>query len=135
MVNLYGAARLVGVPVGVAVALQGVAGVGGAGIVAWVWRSNAPRAVRSATLLAATMVALPLVLLYDQTVTLLAVVWLARAGAFPPWEKSLLALAFLLPIVGVPMSALGIPIAPLPALILVALCVRRRWAEAHPTPL
>ena len=128
MVNLYGAARLVGLTAPAAVAIQAVASVLAAAMLAWIWRAQASRAVRSAALLAATMVALPLVLIYDQMVMLPALIWLAREGrsvGFLPWEKTLLAAAFLLPMVGFPLVALGLPIAPLPALILLGLCARR----------
>jgi hypothetical protein len=75
------------------------------------------------------MIALPVVLLYDQLITLVALTWLAREGrgsGFLPWEKLALVGAFLLPMVGFPLSMmLELPVAPLPAVVLLALCVVR----------
>ena len=129
MVSLFGAARLAGLPVASALAVQGVAALFAAGVVAWVWRRSRSQAVRSATLLAGTMLAVPVVLLYDQMITLVALAWLARevrtAGALP-WERSVLAGAYLLPLLGFPLSLmLDMPVAPFPAVMLLALCVVR----------
>lgn len=125
MVNVFGAARLVGVPPAVAVGLQAVASVVAAGVAGWIWRVADHRAVRAAALLSATMVAVPLVLLYDQLLTFLAIVWLARAGGFAAWEKTMLAAAFLLPIVGFPLAALGVPVAPVAAMVVLGICFQK----------
>jgi hypothetical protein len=129
MVNLFGAARLVGVPPAVAMGLQAVASVVAAGVAGWIWRVADHRAVRAAALLSATMVAVPLVLLYDQLLTFLAIVWLARAGGFAPWEKTMLAAAFLLPIVGFPLAALGVPVAPVAAMVVLGICFQKVKAK------
>ncbi len=125
MVNVFGAARLAGLPPWIAIALQAVASVAAASAAGWVWRRSDSRAVRAAALLSATMVAAPLVLLYDQLLSLLAIVWLARSAMFGPWEKTLLAAAFLLPFVGFPLVTLGLPVAPLAALLILGICVRQ----------
>lgn len=129
MVSLFGAARLAGLPVASALAVQAVAALSVAGVVAWVWRRSRSQAVRSATLLAATTLAVPVILHYDQMITLVALAWLARevrtAGALP-WERLALAVAYLLPLLGFPLVLmLDVPLAPLPAVMLLALCVVR----------
>lgn len=129
MVSPFGAARLAGLPVALALAVQGAAGLSAAAAVAWVWRRSHSQAVRSATLLAATMLAAPVLLLYDQMITLVALAWLARevrmAGALP-WERLVLGGAYLLPLLGFPLSLLAnLPLAPMPAIMLLGLCVVR----------
>jgi alpha-1,2-mannosyltransferase len=131
MVSPFGAARLAGAPVDLALVLQGVMTLLAAIAVGWAWRCSDRQAVRSAALLAGTMVALPVILLYDQMITLVALAWLARevrvSGPLP-WEKLVLAAAYLLPLLGFPLSLLwSIPVAPLAAPMLLALCAVHTW--------
>ena len=129
MVSPFGAARLAGLPVNTALALQGVATAFAAVAVAWVWRRSPDQAIRSAALLAGTMIALPVLLLYDQMITLVALTWLARDArvvGVMPWEKLVLAAAYLIPVLGLPLSLIwSIPVAPLPAAMLLGLCIVR----------
>jgi cytochrome c oxidase subunit IV len=126
MVSTFGAARLVGLPVVAALALQGLATLAAAATVAWIWRRGASQAVRAAALLSGTMVAVPMALLYDQLVTLVALAWLvrkARSQGFLRWEKLVLVTAFTLAVASFPLGiTLGLPLAPLPAAMLLALC-------------
>ncbi len=129
MVSPFGAARLAGLPATPALAIQAAATIASIGVVFWVWRRARRPAVRAATLLASTMIALPVLLLYDQLITLMAIVWLAREGSatgFRRCEKLLLAAAFLLPLLTFPLAMLvRLPLAPLPAILLLALCMAR----------
>jgi hypothetical protein len=135
LISWFGAARLAGLPPGPALWLQCAASLAAAAIVGWTWWRGAPRAVRGAALLAGTMTALPVVLLYDQMITLVALTWLAREGrsrGFLPWEKATLAAAYLLAIVSFPLAMIfGLPLAPLPAALLLALCVVRTGLPAQ----
>jgi len=66
-----------------------------------VWRRAAPLSVRAAVLLAAIPVAIPIVMFYDLLITGVALAWLVAAGrvyGFPHWQRSGLALLFLLPL-------------------------------------
>jgi alpha-1,2-mannosyltransferase len=131
MVSPFGAARLAGAPIDVALVLQGVMTLAAAITVGWIWRCSHRQAVRSAALLAGTMVALPVILLYDQMTTLVALAWLAcevRLFGPLPWEKLVLAAAYLLPLIGFPFSLIwNLPLAPLPAAMLLALCAVHTW--------
>ncbi len=131
MVSPFGAARLAGAPVDLALVLQGAATLSAAIAVGWIWRCSHRQAVRSAALLAGTMVALPVVLVYDQMITLVALAWLAREVRLSgplPWEKLVLAAAYLLPLVGFPLSLIwSVPLAPLAAAMLLALCAVHTW--------
>ncbi len=84
-----------------AVGLQCAASVGVAAVVAWVWWQKAPLAVRAAILLAGIPVAVPVVMFYDLMIIGLAMAWLVAAGresGFPTWQRTGLALLFLLPL-------------------------------------
>ena len=78
---------------------------------------------RSGSVLGDILLSVPLVLLYDLMIAVVAMLWLVRTASragFQPWEKLLLAFCFLVPLayryVG---EGLGIPIA------LLALTVAR----------
>ncbi len=133
MITLFGAARLIGVPPQAAWALQAVAAVLMAGLVALVWRRNDQPNARSTTLLVATLLAVPLSLVYDQLLLLVAMAWLlrdVRQTGFLPWERLLLVaiwpLSLMTWIIG---SAWHIPLAPLTHLTVLALGLRRLYAS------
>ncbi len=125
----FGAARLLGWAPWTAYALQGVCAVLMAALIAAVWRGRASLAQRAAILLVATLVAIPLALIYDQLVALLAIGWLvreARETGFLAWEKLALLTVY-------PLSLLSVfagmarhwPLGPLVSIVVLALCVRR----------
>jgi alpha-1,2-mannosyltransferase len=130
----FGAARLLGWAPATAYALQGVCAVLMAVLVAVVWRGRASLAQRAAILLVATLLAIPLALIYDQLVALLAIGWLlreAREAGFLAWEKLVLLTVY-------PLSLLTVlagmaqhwPFGPLVSLVVLALCIRRIWRSA-----
>jgi alpha-1,2-mannosyltransferase len=93
LVSLFGAVRLVGGGTDLAMSIQAVALIGAAAAVGFVWYRRAAAAVRAATLIAATLVALPVILFYDLLPATLAIAWLmrdARARGYFPWEKTIL---------------------------------------------
>ena len=128
MVSPFGAARLAGLPAGAAFGVQGVASVLAAGVVAAAWRRSGSQAVRSAALLAGTALAVPVLLVYDQLICLVAMAWLVREGgeALLPWERPVLCAAFVVPLVAVPLGMMwGVPCGPVPAVLVLLLCARR----------
>ncbi len=131
----FGAARLMGWASATAYALQGVCAVLMAVLVALVWRGRASLPQRAAILLVATLLAIPLALIYDQMVALLAIGWLlreAREAGFLAWEKLALLTVY-------PLSLLSVfagltrhwPFGPLVSLVVLALCLRRVWPPAR----
>jgi alpha-1,2-mannosyltransferase len=69
--------------------------------VAVVWRRVRSLPIRAALLVAATPVAVPIVMFYDLMLVGVAMAWLMRAGrddGFPPWSKTALALLFVMPL-------------------------------------
>jgi alpha-1,2-mannosyltransferase len=139
IVTPFGAARLLGLEPAAAYVVQAFCSVAMVIVAAFVWRSAAGPSVRAATLLSATLLAVPLALLYDQMLLLMAIGWLARDGipeGFAPWEKTALLTVYLATLFGyVVGSTWGIPVGPLASLALVVLTCRRavRSAPARDT--
>ncbi len=137
MVTLFGGALLFGLGAKTAYALQTVAALGAAALLAFVWRNAPSQSTRAAILPIATLLAVPLALLYDQLLALVAMAWMlreARSSGFLPWEKLVLLLAYpsclLTWLVG---TAWHIPLGPAVSLSLLALCMRRIQCVAPKT--
>ena len=85
-----------------AYAVQGAVTIACACWVAFVWSRGLSLPIKAAALISATIVSVPVILFYDLMLGAVAMLWLVRAGrasGFLPWEKSLLALLFVLPAV------------------------------------
>ena len=66
--------------------------------VAIAWKRNVSLPARAAILIAATPIAVPIVMFYDLMLVGVAMAWLVRAGcesAFPPWHRTALVVLFL----------------------------------------
>ena len=130
IITPFGAARLIGALPDVANAVQAVATVAMAVLVGWIWhRNRGGHAVCSAVLLSATLLAVPLALVYDQLVLLVAMGWLLRAaaaGGFRPWEKLALASIYPLALLTWPVGiGFQLPLGPLGTAVILVLCARR----------
>jgi alpha-1,2-mannosyltransferase len=83
-------------------------------------------------LIAGALVAAPLLLDYDLMLAAVAAAWLVRDASqagFLPWEKTLLAAVFVLPLLCEPIAAtFGIPLGPLVGLALLGLALARARA-------
>jgi alpha-1,2-mannosyltransferase len=93
----FGGLMLLHVPLPVGYAVQAVVTAAAAAFVWHVWHRGDPLPVRAAVLLAATLVAVPVIFLYDLLLATVAVAWLLRADRNIPLsltEKSILALLF-----------------------------------------
>lgn len=128
-VTTFGAARLIGLPVAVAGAAQVATGIAAALIVARLWHARAGLPVCAAALIAGTLLAVPLALLYDLMLISVCIAWLVRAAGetgFLPWEKSLLAFLFVIAFVCFFVGLVAkVPLGPLAPAIVLALCLRR----------
>ncbi len=136
-VSVFGGARVTGLPPSAAYAIQAASALVVAGLVAWAWYRRCSIEVRAAMLIAGTFLAVPLALVYDLTIVAGAGLWLVRAGrrdGFLPYEKMLLVLAFLVPVMsrGAALQ-LYLPVGVLGALIPMALAVRRALRERRGT--
>jgi len=129
IVTPFGAARLLGFNPAASYLVQAFITGSMALLVAMIWRLAPNRGLRAATLLAATMLAVPLALLYDKLLLLLAIGWLVRdcrRDGFLPWEKTVLLVAWLASMgeyaVG---SAWHLPLGPLISFAVLLLTLRR----------
>lgn len=132
-VTLFGAIRLIGGSPHLAYAVQGLGSLAAVILVAIAWRLELSLAIRAAVLAAATLLAVPLALVYDFLLAGLAIAWLIRAGSekgFLPWEKITLAAAFLTPLLSRNVgSAWHVPLAPMAVIALMILIGRRMRTE------
>lgn len=124
-VTPFGAARLLGADPAVAYVVQAGISLASAGLVAWVWRRGLPLPIRAASLISATLVAVPLALFYDLLLAAVAVAWLLRGEGeyrLPEWGKVLLAGLYVLSLNPRGMSASShLPLGALIALAVAAL--------------
>jgi alpha-1,2-mannosyltransferase len=83
MVSVFGAMRLFGCAPPTAYAVQAIATLLCMAAVFVVWRRKLSLPVRAATLVSATIMAVPLILFYDLTILAIAMTWLVRPGVRP----------------------------------------------------
>jgi hypothetical protein len=134
----FGAARLLGFPSAPSYALQLVSAVAMVGLTGLIWQRRMSQPLRCASLLAATLLAVPLALLYDKLLLLVAIGWLlreARANGFLPWEKLVLLLTWPASLVTWVVGAgLHLPLGPVITGAVLALCARRVWGVLSARP-
>lgn len=135
MVSVFAAIRLWHGSVWLAYSLQGVAALAAAAGVAMVFSRQRASPAAGAALVAAAPLASPYLFDYDLMLSAIPMAWLLSQGlrtGFRPWEKSGLALAFILPLVArLAASGLLLPLGPPVTAALFLLVLRRALA---PTP-
>jgi len=129
MITVFSAARLLGAPVAVAYAAQAVVGVAAAAGMAVLFWCRAPLPLRAASLLTATLLALPVLLLYDLMLLAVAGAWLlvdARERGLRLPERVALVAGFAMPLICRPIGlGLSIGVAPLAAAGVLAAAIWR----------
>ncbi len=129
MQTVFAGARLLGAGIAAAYLAQIVAAAVAAAILVWIWRQDIQFELKAAALAAAIALAAPYMLYYDLVVLGLPIAWLAlegRRSGFLPFEKSLLVVAWLLPLICEPVaSSTRIPLTPVVCFLLLALIIRR----------
>jgi hypothetical protein len=138
MQSLFAWARLWGAPVALAYALQSVLTAVLAGVVAALWRSSAPYALKAAALCLAAVLATPFVFDYDMMVLAPAIAFLAIDGlerGFTPWEKTGVAVLWLAPIVARTFTqATWIPLG-VPIMLAIFILLLRRSTLSFSSPI
>jgi alpha-1,2-mannosyltransferase len=128
-VSPFGGALQLGANPHLAYLVQGAASVTAAIFVGFVWRRGFGLPLRAAALCAATLVAIPVVLLYDMMLATIAICWLFRGRDTNPItvaETALLALFFVALLDARHLAeATHIPVAPLAALSVMAMVAAR----------
>jgi hypothetical protein len=115
--SVFSWARMWGAPISLAYALQGAAMVALAAAIAKLWRSASPYPLQAAALCLATILATPYSFDYDMMLLAPAIAFVAVDGlhrGFAPWEKTLLAALWLMPLLArsiahVALVPLGVP--------------------------
>jgi alpha-1,2-mannosyltransferase len=132
-VSPFGAMRLMGASTSVAYAVQAVFTLIAALAVGIVWQRRLSLPVRNAVLVSATLVALPLSLLYDMMLGAIAACWLVRGAskdALPAWEKTSLALIYAAMLDSRALAEqFSLPVNTIAALTLFGFAARRAWHE------
>jgi alpha-1,2-mannosyltransferase len=132
-VSPFGATRLLGADIATAYVVQGVFTAVAAGVVGIVWWKKLSLPVRNAVLASATLLAVPLSLLYDLMLGAIAGCWLLRDAdkeTVPAWEKTALALTYAALLDSRALAdKLSIPVNTICALVLFGLATRRASRE------
>ncbi len=127
--SVFAAIRMWGGGISLAYLAQGAVSIATIAGVAWVWRSSADRDLKAALLMVATLLASPHVLDYDLTVLAPAIAFIvasSRASGFRDYEISLLAAAWLAPLLARAVAgATAVPIGLITIMALYALVMRR----------
>ena len=127
--SIFSAARMWGASVPLAYAMQGALLMMLAATLAWIWQSDAAIELKAAALATASLLATPYVLDYDLVVLAVAIAFFARHGlvsGFRPFEISLLAAAWIVPLLSRGLAGIsGIPLG-LMVLLVLYLCILRR---------
>lgn len=133
--SVFSWVRMWGGTVALAYAVQGAVAIAVGCAVIWLWRRSAPFALQAAALLIGTLLATPYSLDYDLMLLAPAIALLAGEGirrGFAPWEKTLLAGLWLVPLVArsVAQTTL-IPLA-VPLMLAAFVMIVRAAAEKFP---
>jgi alpha-1,2-mannosyltransferase len=127
--SVFSAARMWGVGVPIAYAIQITLGLTLAASLAWLWQSAAAFELKAAALATGSLLATPYVLDYDLVVLAVAIAFFARHGlshGFRRFEISLLAAAWIVPLLSrVIAGATGIPLGLLVVLALYVFTLQR----------
>jgi hypothetical protein len=141
MVSLFAALRVLHASPALAYSAQiMVAMVAGCAVVYLARARCVPAEGQAAFAVAASLLMSPFLLDYDLTAAAVPLAWLFSEGVrrgFRPWEKSMLALAYVLPLIARPLAlGVGLPVAPLILAALALTVARAAFADPeHARPL
>jgi len=137
MQSVFGAVRLLHGPLALAYAAQGATAFAAAAALVWLQRRDFRGPSEAPALVAATLLASPFLLDYDLTLLAFPLAYLAREGLerrFAPFEKSVLVVAYLLPLASrILAGGLDLPIAAPTIAATLYFVVWRRPTESTPT--
>ena len=129
MQTVFAGARLLGAGIAASYLSQIVAAAIAATIVVWIWRLDIQFELKASAFVAGLVLVSPYIIYYDLVVLGLPIAWLAlegRRSGFLPFEKSLLVVAWLLPLVCEPVASYAhVPLTPFVCFLLLALIIRR----------
>ncbi len=133
--SIFAGVRLLGGDIATAYTVQTIVTFTVIGALAWLWRSTADARVKAAATLTATLLTTPYCLDYDMMALAPALAFLivhGREKGFGPYEKTILAAAFITPLVARPIAtAISFPFGALATMLLFASIIHRAWKEAE----
>lgn len=136
MANVFGGARLIGLPATTAAAAQIAAILLAVVAVGWVWLRGASLPVRASVLASATALAAPLILFYDLMLDAVALVWLLRStheNGHMRGERWLLVLVYALTLLMRPLTQPShVPLALLATSVTFGWAIWRALRELSP---
>jgi alpha-1,2-mannosyltransferase len=136
--SLFAWARMWGAPIPLAYALQGALVVALGSAIVWLWRGPAPDALKAAALCLAAILATPYTFDYDMMVLAIAIAFFASDGVargFGPWEKTALAVLWLVPLIARSVAhATLIPLG-VPAMLALFILLLRRSTVQVASPM
>ncbi len=135
LVSPFGAVLLLGGSASSAYAVQATATLIAGLLVGHVWRSGHPLPIRAATLTAATLVAVPVALVYDLMLAAVAAAWLTRSeGGLSSTENMVMAGLIILSLDPRDIAETWhIPVAPLVAVVVLALAAIHAFRNKAPS--
>jgi len=129
LISAFGSVLLAGGGKQAAYAVQAAFSVGSALLVYTLWRHTANNAIRCLSLIAGTMLSMPVILFYDYLPAAVALAFLApeiRRTGWLRWEKALIIVIYLTALAGRPIAmAWNIPYGPIVGMILMWMAWRR----------
>ena len=137
LISAFGSVLLVGGSKETAYAVQAVFSLGAAVLVFYLWRRTTNTAIRCMSLIAGTMLSMPVILFYDYLPAAVALAFLVpelRKTGWMRWEKVLIIAIYMVALVGRPLAmAWNIPYGPIVGVILLWMAWRRHSAsELYP---
>ncbi len=134
MQSVFAAVRLLHGSLMLAWGLQAATALGALAALLYLQRRAFRSSAEAAAVVCAGLLATPFLLDYDLTLMAIPLAWLLREGlraGFLPFEKAIMAFAFLLPLISrLAAGGLGLPLAPLTILALLALAMKRALKPA-----
>jgi alpha-1,2-mannosyltransferase len=127
--SVFAWARMWGAPIPLAYALQGAAIVGIGAALVWLWRSAAAYPLKAAALCLATILATPYSFDYDMMALAPAIAFIAADGFvrnFGPWEKTMLAALWLMPLIARSLAQISLIPLGVPAMLAIFILILQR---------
>ncbi len=133
--SIFAGVRLLGGDIATAYAVQTIVTISVVGALVWLWRSTADARVKAAATLTATLLTTPYCLDYDMMAlapALACLIGYGREKGFGSYEKTILAAAFITPLVARPIATtISFPFGALATVLLFASIIHRAWKEAE----
>jgi glycosyl transferase family 87 len=127
--SVFSWARMWDAPIPLAYVLQGAVILGIGAALVWLWRGAAPYPLKAAALCLATVLATPYSFDYDMMVLAPAIAFIAVDGFtrnFGPWEKTLLAVLWLMPLVARSVAQISLIPLGVPAMLAIFVLILQR---------